>query len=157
MKKRDAVLNKKNLYSFDRASLLTKLSSKFSKYGPKEISESSSPSESSERPPPPPVFEPKVISTGGGGSTSQSARELVQPNPFPLKPVVNLSAEFMHTFYKVIKHFPQNKATKERLKIENQKCPRIENFIEMTPYELAKLQFNRDGQKPVYPLQYVKK
>jgi hypothetical protein len=37
----------------------------------------------------------------------------------------------------VIKHFPQNKATTTRLKIENLKCPRLESFIELDPFELA--------------------
>ena len=47
----------------------------------------------------------------------------------------------MHAIYKVIKHFPQNKATKERLKIENQKTPKIEHFLEVNPIQLAKYQF----------------
>jgi hypothetical protein len=45
----------------------------------------------------------------------------------------------MHAFFKVIKNIPQNKASKNRLKIENQKCPRLENYVELSPLALAKI------------------
>ncbi len=63
----------------------------------------------------------------------------------------------MHTLCWVIKHFPQNKATKERLKIENSKTPKMEHFWEISPYEHAKIQFEWDGIKPMYPTQYLKR
>ena len=64
-----------------------------------------------------------------------------RPQQNPLQPMVMISAETMHAIFKVLKHFPQNKANKDRLKIENQKTPKIEHFIEVDALELAKQQF----------------